>query len=185
MKAQMRNISLNAEISSFSFSLLLGLVHVVDILEADDHLLAVRLQLRHLGPDPLQLLRGEVTSSLGRHRSRRQSSEAAFPRVVVGGVLPDGGGLDVAPGEDGVVEHPHPLLPLQQRLQLLHHRPLEGGQVRGHPVERHRVCLRLEPGAGQRLVDVPLEVVQALLQGGEIRGGHKLSHLLPELRVPI
>ena len=71
MKAQMQNISLNAEISSFSFSLLLGLVHVVDILEADDHLLAVRLQLRHLGPDPLQLLRGEVTSSQGGHRCRR------------------------------------------------------------------------------------------------------------------
>ena len=94
----MQNISLNAKISFKGFlSLLLGLAHVVDVLETDDHLVTVDLQLCHLGSDPSQLPWSEVTPSQGGHRGGCQGSETTLSGVVVSGVLPGGRRFDIAP----------------------------------------------------------------------------------------
>ena len=70
---------------------------------------------------------------------------------------------------------------VQKSPQAIHETFLEGNKVDAHPVVRHRVGLGLEAGAGQRLVDVLLQVVQRLLHRTKVRGGHQRGHLLGEL----
>ena len=65
--------------------------------------------------------------------------------------------------------------------QAFHETFLEGHKVDAHPVVRHRVGLGLEAGAGQRLVDVLLEVVQRLLHRRQVWGGHQRGQLMGEL----
>ena len=65
--------------------------------------------------------------------------------------------------------------------QALHETFLEGHKVDAHSVVRHRVGLGLEAGAGQRLVDVLLQVVQRLLHRTKVRGGHQRGQLVGEL----
>ena len=65
--------------------------------------------------------------------------------------------------------------------QALHDSLLEGHKVDAHPVVRHRVGLGLEAGAGQRLVDVLLQVVQRLLHRTKVWRGHQRGQLLSEL----
>ena len=50
-------------------------------------------------------------------------------------------------------------------------------------VVRHRVCLGLQPGAGQRLVDVFLEVAQPLLERRQVGGRQHVVHLPDQLGV--
>ena len=65
--------------------------------------------------------------------------------------------------------------------QAFHETFLEGNEVDAHSVVRHRVGLGLEAGAGQRLVDVLLQVVQRLLHRTKVRGGHQRGHLVGEI----
>jgi len=65
--------------------------------------------------------------------------------------------------------------------QAIHETFLEGNEVDAHPVVRHRVGLGLEAGAGQRLVDVLLQVVQRLLHRTKVWRGHQRGHLMGEL----
>ena len=64
--------------------------------------------------------------------------------------------------------------------QALHETFLEGNKVDAHSVVRHRVGLGLEAGAGQRLVDVLLQVVQRLLHRTKVWRGHQRGQLLSE-----
>ena len=57
--------------------------------------------------------------------------------------------------------------------------------MHAHPVVGHRVDLGLEPGARQRLVDVLLQVVEALLHRSQVRARHQACHLVGELRMSV
>ena len=59
------------------------LAHVLDVLEAHDHLLAVGLQLGQLGPDAGQLLLRELAPPQGGHGGSGEGPEAGLPGVVV------------------------------------------------------------------------------------------------------
>ena len=74
-----------------------------------------------------------------------------------------------------------PMVRVEKSPQALHETFLEGNEVDAHPVVRHRVGLGLEAGAGQRLVDVLLQVVQRLLHRTKVRGGHQRGQLMGEL----
>lgn len=61
---------------------------------------------------------------------------------------------------------------------------LEGDQMHAHSVVGHRVYLGLKAGAGQRLVDVLLQVVQTLLHGSQVRARHQGGHLIGNFGMP-
>ena len=84
-----------------------------------------------------------------------------------------------------IVNGRDPVVRVEKRPQAFHKTLLEGDQMDAHPVVGHRVDLGLQPGAGKRLVDVLLQVVEALLHRPHVRARHQGCHLVGELRMSV